>query len=81
LRPGFWGWALGFFREKGAACRFAARNTSSNNCPQACDLFLQYFILSLEPRDVFCGMLFCYIDKITASRMQATTFLRKMSRR
>ena len=31
LRPGLWGWALGFCREKGAACRFAARSASSNS--------------------------------------------------
>jgi hypothetical protein len=44
---------------------------------QAFVLFLQYFILSLKPRDLFCGVLFCHIDKLTASRMEATTFLRK----
>jgi hypothetical protein len=45
--------------------------------PQALVLFLQYFNFSLELCDLFCGMLFCHIDKLTASRMRTTIFLRK----
>jgi hypothetical protein len=44
---------------------------------QALVLFLQYFNFSLELCDLFCGMLFCHIDKLTASRMRTTIFLRK----
>ena len=37
--------------------------------------------ISREPRELFCGTLFCHIDKVIASRMQTTTFLKKVSRR
>ena len=38
---------------------------------------LQYFNVLLEPRGLFCRVLLCHIDKLTPSRMETTTFLRK----
>src|SRR5258708_14458982 len=66
---GFLGLGFGFVpRERG---RLSLRGSYRllQQLPQSFDLFLQYFILSLEPRYLFCGMLFCHIDKLTASQM------------
>ena len=74
---GFLGKGFGFLPREGGRLSLRGSERFFQQPPQAFVLFLQYFILSLEPRDLLCDMLFCHVDKLTASRMETTTFLRK----
>ncbi len=74
---GFLRMTFGFLPREGGRLSLRGSKSLFQQPPQTFVFFLQYFNFFLEPRELFCGMLFCHTDKITTSRMQTTTFLRK----
>ena len=61
----------------GSQCFFQRAPQAFVLCLQRFDSPFQCLNLSLQPRDLFYAIFFCHTDKLTASRTNATTFLKK----
>src|SRR5208283_5993583 len=72
--PRFFGSGLGILpRERGGLSLHRSQRLFQQTL-QACDLFLQYFILTLELGIFLCARLFCHTDTLVDLRMRATAF-------